>query len=101
VLVALDEHGNPKKVKLCDLYACPLPNHGFHGPPLTNSGAWIENSGVSKLLEGTEVARTMVGTPGWIAPEVLKNSQSGYTDKADGTAPAPRHPTCFFLLVVV
>lgn len=58
VLVALDEHGNPKKVKLCDF-------------------------GVSKLLEGTDVARTMVGTPGWIAPEVLKNSQSGYTDKAD------------------
>jgi hypothetical protein len=58
VLVALDEHGNPKKVKLCDF-------------------------GVSKMLAGTLVARTIVGTPGWIAPEVEKSNQNGYTEKAD------------------
>jgi len=69
---------------------------GFMAHHQPTRGAWIENSGVSKLLEGTEVARTMVGTPGWIAPEVLKNSQSGYTDKADGTPPPRTSPPDLF-----
>jgi len=38
--------------------------------------------GVSKLLEEGTIGRTLVGTPGYIAPEV-RQSTAGYTEKAD------------------
>ncbi len=53
-----------------------------------NFGYWWKNFfkdfGVSKILHESTIGKTLVGTPGFIAPEVLKQNFSvGYSQKAD------------------
>lgn len=61
--------------------------HPFHFKRAltTAGGVKISDFGVSGQLSGTMGyrRRTFVGTPFWMAPEVIESSEEGYTELAD------------------
>lgn len=48
-----------------------------------NGNVCLGDFGVSAILKEKPVAKTFVGTPSWMAPEVLLSDEHGYNCKAD------------------